>query len=210
MRNFNRFARRVAIVGVVALATMPSTAFAGEKERAVAAIAEANGKISAGNMVGASAEAMGLQSRAKADLARAQDLLSHGKKAEAIEAAQAAGQMADQAIALTDMRKTNAMAADRADARASAASAQQSAAMSAERANAAQQEAAAANARADDATLRAQTPPPAPPSTTTTIATERQVVPATTTVHKKTVVHHTTAHKPVIVEKTTVVQTSNP
>ena len=164
--------RGIAISATLALA-LPGVAHAGMNDRAQAAIAEARGKISASTMVGAGEEVIGLQTRAKTSLNEAEALLSKGKKAQAIAAAQQASMMADQALAMSQSRKETAATAAVANAEASAASAQQSAAT-------ANQQAAAANARADMAVAMA-TPAPAPvvapaPATSTTVTMEERVV----------------------------------
>ena len=180
MRTLNHFIRGIAVSATLALA-LPGVAHAGLNDRAQAAIAEARGKISAGNIVGAGQETVALQSRAKASLNQAEALLSKGKKAEAIAAAQDASMLADQALAITAARKDTAATTAVGNAEAAAAAAQQSAA-------AANQQAAAANARADMAVAMA-TPAPAPvpaaaapvtdviktPQTTTTVTTEERV-----------------------------------
>jgi hypothetical protein len=207
MHSLTTIVRGFAISATLAMA-MPGIAFAGQNDRAQMAIAEARGKISAGNMIGAGQEASGLQTRARASLNDAESLLSKGKKEAAIVAAQQAGQLADQALAMTQSRKDQTMTSAIGNAEASAASAQQSAA-------AANQQVAAANARADTAMAMA-TPAPAmvmaAPATTTTVTTEErtEIAPAPVvhkstkpkTTHKTT---HTTTKKPT---KPTTVQTT--
>jgi len=193
MRPVNSVFKAALLSATIALA-LPGVAMAGQNDRAQTAIAEARGKISAGNMIGSNAEANELQMHAKTSLNQAEALLSKGKKTEAIAAAQQAGLYADQAIAMTSNKKT--AAADNAvgSAEAAAASAQRSADASA-------QDAAAANARADMAMT--------PHSTTTTVATTAPVTPV-----PKTVTHKTTTHvavkKPVVATQSTTVTTTTP
>ncbi|MBC7520209.1 MAG: hypothetical protein H7268_03830 [Sandarakinorhabdus sp.] len=176
MRSIPRIFRAIALSTTLAIA-LPTVALAGQNDRAQQAIAEARGRISAGNMVGAGDEAIGLQTRAKSTLNEAEALLSKGKKTEAIAAAQQAGQLADQAISMTNNRKSMATNAAVGNAEASAAMAQRSAADSAS-------QAAAANARADMAMQApVPAPAPAPTSVTTTVATQD------TTIAKPAVVH---------------------
>lgn len=170
MRPINLIVRAIAVSATLA-AAMPGVAFAGQNDRAQMAIAEARGKISAGNMVGAAVDANNLQMRAKATLNDAEALLSKGKKTEAIAAAQQASLLADQAIAMTNDSKAAAADNAVANAEASAASAQQAAAASA-------QNAAEANARADVA-IASQ---PAPSTTTTVSTTEAVQKPVKQTV----------------------------
>jgi hypothetical protein len=174
MRSIPKIFRAIALSTTLAIA-LPTLALAGEKDRAQEAIAEARGRISAGNMVGAGDEAIGLQSRAKASLHDAEALLSKGKKTEAIAAAQQAGQLADQAISMTNNKKAMATNVAVGNAETSAAMAQQSAADSA-------RQVAVANTRADMA-MQMPAPAPAPTSVTTTVATQD------TTVAKPVVVH---------------------
>lgn len=202
MRPIGHLLRGIAVSATLALA-LPGVAHAGMNDRAQQAIAEAKGKISAGTMVGAGEEALGLQMRAKTALNNAEALLSKGKKAEAVAAAQQAGMLADQALAATQTNKDAKATAAVGEAQASAASAQQSAVI-------ANEQAAAANARADMAMAA-----PAPvaviapaPSTTTTVTTEERTTPAPVVQKKATrTTTRTTARKPsrpVVVQKTTV------
>ncbi|MEY2883196.1 MAG: hypothetical protein RL490_920 [Pseudomonadota bacterium] len=171
---------------LLSIAAMPAQA--GEADRARTAIAEARGKITAGDKVGASTGAPMLQTDARAALTDAETLLSHGKKSEAIAAAHHAGQLADQAIVDADRAKMTASHERRMDAEAMAATAQAGTAAETVRANAAERAADSANARADALAAR-----PAPATATTVQIVEKTVTPAPvkrTTTHKRTVVHH--------------------
>lgn len=193
MRPVNKSLRTILLSATLAMA-MPGIAYAGKASDAQAAIAEARGKISAGNIAGSATESNSLQLQAKAELNQAEMLLSKGKKDEAIAAAKQAGLLADQALAMASGSK--AAAADNAvnDAQAAAATAQQSAAASA-------QDAAAANARADMAMT-------APQSTTTTIATSAPVAAAATTTKRKTTTR--VVQKPPAATQSTTVTTTTP
>ena len=189
MRSINQIIRGIAVSATLAVA-LPGVAHAWQNDRAQMAIAEARGKISAGTTVGAGDEAMGLQSRAKQALNDAENLLSKGKKTQAIAAAQQAGMMADQALAMSAATKTATAEAAVAKAQADAETAKQSAAV-------ANQQAVAATARADVAAAT-----PAPTTTTTTIATEERVATPAPVVRKRTPTKRKT--KPAAVTSTTV------
>ena len=167
---------------LLALGTAPATA--GEADRARAAIAEARGKIAAGDKVGASSGAPLLQTEARAALGDAEVLLARGKKTESLAAARRAGELADVAIVNADRAKMSATRDARAEAEAATANARdaaanaQAATVAADtRANAAERAADNANARAD---MMAATPMVAPaPATTTTVAIEEKIVTRT-------------------------------
>ena len=78
MRNFNNFARAASVAALLAMSTGAHAA--DDKAKARAAIAEARGKIEAGDKIGASAEAAGLQEQARAALRTAEDRLKRGDK----------------------------------------------------------------------------------------------------------------------------------
>lgn len=217
MHRFGLFTSIASVSALLALSTVPAAADPGKADRARSAIAEARGKIEAGDKVGASAQAPELQARARASLASAEALLSRGKKDEAIADARHAGEFADMAIVTADRHK----AADARDAEASAADAHRSAADANGRADSAEQAAAAANARANSAQqaaalAAAQTEALRNAPTTTTVATEKVVVatpPATRTVtvrQKAPVRKHRVVSKPAraVVEKTTTTVTT--
>jgi len=205
-RRTNLFTRTIAVSALLAISGLPVAAYAGEADRARAAIAEAKGKIEAGDKVSSEGEAADLQGRAHAAFQSAQNNLSKGRKGEAISDAQHAGEFADMAIVSADKHKTAVARNGRLDAEASVSAAQQSAAEANDRANNAQQVAATATAQAD--ALR--NAPPAP--TTTTVATvEKQVVrtPVSTVHHTK----HVVTKKPVQTtadKTTTTVTTTQP
>jgi hypothetical protein len=164
---------------LLALGTVPASA--GEADRARAAIAEARGKITAGDKVGASSGAPMLQTEARAALGDAEVLLARGKKTESLAAARRAGELADVAIVNADRAKMSTVRDARADAEAAtvnardaAANAQAATIAADTRADAAERAADNANARAD---LMAATPMVAPaPAATTTVAIEEKTV----------------------------------
>jgi hypothetical protein len=172
---------KVGMAALLAATMMPASAIAGEQTRAEAAIAEAKGKIDAGDRVGAGEQAPELQQRARAALVSAQDLLNQHRKNDAFTEAHQASDLADQAMASANSRKANAERDRRDNLRDAAANARQSAAtanvrasdaeqataMANMRANSAEQSSAAANAQAD--ALR-NMPHPAPAPTVTTVA----------------------------------------
>ncbi len=224
MRTLTALTRAAGISALLAVSALSTPAFAGKNDRAQEAIAVAKSKIEAADKLGASAEAAGLQMRARDSLRTAQDLLSHGKKDAAILEATHSGELADQALVMTDKRKVGAARDAQADAQGAAMDAQRSAARSEANADAAQQAAAAADTRAaaaqqQAATAQAQTDAmrampaaaPAPQTTVTTVQTEdREVVtPAAKPVVKRKVVrHHRTPHS--VAHKTTITTTQQP
>jgi len=187
----------VASVAII----LPTASFAeGKTSQARRAIAAAQAKIDASNIVGASGDAPRLHAQAVAALHVAQDELAHSAKDEAIRDANHASELADMALTASQRERTQSQAA-------ATAQAQHDAAEANARASAAQ--AAAAAAQADAAAARStppvvvQTPtPPAPaPQTEATVTTSHtdQVAaasPAKTKrrVVRRRVVHHPAAH----------------
>lgn len=196
--RIRHFTRAAAISTALVLSV---AAQAGEAERARQAIAEAQGKIDAGDKAGANGEAALLQAQARTALQSAEDRLSRGRKEEAITDAHHASELADRAIVIAGNRRVGAEREGRMNAEASAAAAQQSAADAHARADAAQASAANANAQAD--ALRNQPPvvvavpaapaAPAPMTTTTTVATVDRDRDVATTAP----VRHVVRHRPV-------------
>lgn len=206
MNRYTPFTRSIGISTLLALSAIPVTAYAGDaNSRAIAAIAQARGKIESGEKVGAGSQSPVLQSQARVALADAEALLAKGKKDKAIAAAQQAGGFADQAILTAEQHKAMAELNGRLDTQATAAAAQQSAAVANARADSAEQAATVATAQAD--ALRNA---PAPAPTVTTVATvEKTVVraPAVRVQRKK----HRVVRKPApasAVTTTTTVTTS--
>ena len=224
MRRIDIFTRTVGISALLALSTVPAYADPGKADRAHAAIAEARGKIDAGERVGTSAEAPELRARARASLASAEALLERGKKDEAIIEARHASEFADMAIVTADKHKEALAARDRMDAEASADRARQAAANANARAEDAQQVAVAATADANDRVDAAQqaaaaanaqaealrnAPPPAPTVTVATVERTTVHTPARRVVRaKRRVVHHVVRKPAAVPAKTTVTTTT--
>jgi hypothetical protein len=193
MNRYKPFARSIGISTLIALSAIPVTVYAGDaNNRAIAAIAQARGKIQSGDKVGVSGEVPVLQSQARAALADAEALLSKGKKEGAIAAAQHAGELADRAIMTAERQKATAELNGRLDTQATAAAAEQSAAVANARADSAEQAATVATAQAE--ALR-NVPLPAPTVTTVaTVATvEKAVVRTPARVQRK---RHRAIRKP--------------
>ncbi len=222
MIRFAHSTSTVALAALLASTMLPIAAYAGEETRAQAAIAEAKGKIDAGDKVGAGDQAPQLQDQARAALATAQDLLSHHKKTDAIVAAHHASDLADQAIMAANSRKASAERDRRDDLRDTASNAQATAASANLRADSAEQATAAANSRANSAeqssavanaqadALRNAPPPVASPSVTTVAVTEHDAAwtaPAASHHKRHRVVRH--HGQPGHVKTTTTVVTTN-
>ena len=215
---------KVGMAALFAATMLPTSAIAGEQTRAEAAIAEAKGKIDAGDRVGAGEQAPELQQQARAALMSAQDMLNHHRKMDAIAEAHHASDLADRAIVSANNRKTAAERDHRDNLRDAAATAQQSAAIANERASNAEQATATANMRANSAeqssaNANAQAdalrnmPQPAPaPSVTTVAVTEHDAVrEAKAPVHHKrhrVVRRH--VHAAHVKTTTTIVTTNHP
>ena len=112
MINFHHFAPKLGLVAILTIGLLPTGACAGAQTRAEAAIAEAKGKIDAGDKVGAGDQAAELQGQARRALMSAEDLLSQHRKGEALAAAHHAGELADEALTRTTNRR-NAAERDR-------------------------------------------------------------------------------------------------
>lgn len=219
--HLTQLTRSLTLASVLALSTFSVAAYAGKHEQAVEAIAQARGKIQAGDRVGTSAQAPEAQAAARAALTNAEDLLARGKKDDAIIAAHHAGDLADRAIISADNRRMAAEHDRHLDAQAATMDAQQSAANANVRADAAQQSAALANSRAESAQMaasaaNAQTqalinaPRPAPTTTTVAIV-EKQTVraPVARVNHvRRRIIHR--HHAATSIRKTTTVTTTTP
>ena len=79
MRPVNKTLRTALLSATLAMA-LPGVAFAGKASQAQAAIAEARGKISAGNIAGTATEANSLQMQAKAELTKAEIAAVEGQE----------------------------------------------------------------------------------------------------------------------------------
>jgi len=228
MIKSNPFGPRLGMAALMAATLFAVPAYAGEETRAVAAIAEASGKIDAGDKAGAADQAPDLQRQARQALMTAQDLLAHHQKEQALAAATQASALADQALVVATKRQAVADQARRDNMRDAEARAQQAAAAANARAETAEQAKSEADSRAaaaEQATAAANAqaealrnaPPVAPAPTTTTVALTQhdtaEAAPATVHHVGHHVVHHPRqmAHAKVDHDKTTtaVVTTTN-
>jgi hypothetical protein len=194
MRNVSLMVR--GMVAASALMLVAAPAFAGDEERARAAIAEAQGKIDAAVRVKANDVTPDQLASAQASLKLAQEELKSGHEQKAIQAAIQSQQFADTAIGRVAQRQSatvNAQSAVAADAQA---------------------DAAAADARAARSAPPVVVAPTPAPTTTVTAETVRSAVPARTTRTavrrpvKKTVKRTTTAPRAVTTKTTTTVTTN--
>ena len=224
MTSIYHLPSRLGLAALLAATALPGIAHAGDQTRAEAAIAEARGKIDAGDKVGAGNQAPELFSQAKTALMAAEDQLSHHQKKDAIATAHHASQLADQAIVSANNRVAAAEHARREDMRDSTMAAQQSATNANIRADSAQQATTMANMRADSAerssaaanaqvdSMRAMPPVVAPPATTTVAVTEHETVAAPAAPARRP--HKRIVHRHVRTVKgkttTTVVTTTHP
>ena len=218
MRLFSTRITGIAALLAAAAISAAIPASASEGDRARQAIAEARGKVEASEKIGAATVAGDVHSQARIELDRAEDLLSHHHKTEAISAANRASMLADQATVTADRRKVGAEREGRRDAEAAAAvngaradAAQQSAADASANAAAANQ---AATAAAAEASALRNAPKAAPTTTTVTTEESKVVQPTTTTrvtsrvvparvVPAHRVTHVTKVPSGVVAEKTT-------
>lgn len=182
-------------IAVSTCLALPTAAFAeGKTDLARKAIAAAQAKVDAANIVGASGDAPRLHAEAVSAIRMAQDELNRHDKDAAIRDANRASGLADQALIASQRQRTD-------DQRAGTVAAQSQA--DAANARAADSQAAAAAAQADAAAARAAPPvvvtmpaPVAAPETTTTVSTtdsDSMTAPATP-VAKRTV-HRTAKHR---------------
>ncbi len=186
MTGKSTFALALAASTALALST---TAFAeGKTDQARKAIAAAQAKIEAMNIVGAAGDAPRLHAEALVTLHLAQNELAHHAKVEAIRDATHASELADMALAASQRERNDAQQAATAEAQHQAAEAQQQAAAA---------QAAAAAAQADAAAARAAPPvviqTPAAPTSTTVTTTQTEQTAAAPSVTKPHVVRHRTA-----------------
>ena len=189
-------------IAAVSLLALPAAALAeGKTDQARKAIAAAQAKIDAVNIVGAAGDAPRLHAEAVRQLHIAQDELNHHAKLEAVRDATRASELADQALVASQRARTNEQRSATDAAQAQAANANE---------RAADAQAAAARAQADAAAARAappvviQAPAPAAAPTTTTVSTtstdERAAAPTQPRVvrkihtHRRHPAHHHTLH----------------
>jgi hypothetical protein len=182
----------IALVATTGL-TVPTAASAeGKTDQARKAIAAAQAKIDAANIVGAAGDAPRLHAEAVRILHIAQDELNHHAKDEAIRDATRASELADQALAASQRERTSEQQAATSAAQAQAAEANARAADAQAAAAAAQADAAAARA-APPVVVQQSAPEPAP-TTTTVTTTETVKDSAAAPVHRR-VVHKRVVHK---------------
>lgn len=178
MRKMNSVMRGLIAASALAMVTTP--AFAGDEERALAAIAQAQGKIDAAmRMKNGTTTSPETLAKAQASLRLAREEYKSGKEQKAIESAVEAQQYADTVIG-----ETNQTADLNAQAQAeTTAAAQQEAANANARAAEAEQSAANSAAVARAATTAANTP-----KTTITTETVKNGKKATKVVQQTTTV----------------------
>ena len=179
-------------IAAAALLALPTTASAeGKTDQARKAIAAAQAKIDAVNIVGAAGDAPRLHAEAVRALHIAQDELNHHAKLDAVRDATRASELADQALVASQRARTNEQRSATDAAHTPAANANE---------RAADAQAAAARAQADAAAARAappvviQTPAPAAPTTTTVNTTttddDHAAPPARHRVVRRATHHH--------------------
>lgn len=171
-------------IATSAALAFPTAVYAeGKTDQARKAIATAQAKIDASNIVGAAGDAPRLHAQAVATLHLAQDELAHHAKEAAIHDATRASELADMALAASLRERNNAQ-------QAAAADAQRQAAEANARAAAAQADAAAARAAPP---VVIQTPSPAPTSTTVMTTQTEHVTATAPRRHRAT--HRRVAHR---------------
>lgn len=187
------------LLAASALALTVTPAFAGDEERALAAIALAQGKLDAASRINASPE---LIARAQASLRLAKEQYQSGKEQKAIASALDAQQAADTAIGeskqsadmsaqvQTEATLSAQQQADAANARAAAA--EQAAASAAADAAAARNAAAVAAARPATTTVTTETVKTAAATPRRTTAPRKIVRKTTTTAPRTAVAEQTT------------------
>ena len=176
--------------------TLSSVAFAeGKTELARKAIAAAQAKIDAVNIVGAAGDAPRLHAQAVAVLHLAEDELRHHAKDAAFHDATHASELADMALAASQRQRNDSQQAATAEAQRQAAEAN-SRAVAAQSSAAAAQAAAAAVRSAPPVVV--QTPAPAAPTSTTvtTQTEETDAAAAPRTVRHRAVRHRTARRRP--------------
>lgn len=182
------------VLGLIASTalTLSSAGLAeGKTDLARKAIAAAQAKIDAVNIVGAAGDAPRLHAQAVAALHLAEDELRHHAKDAAFHDATHASELADMALAASQRQRTDAQQAATTEAQRQAAEANARAATAQSDAAAAQ--AAAAAARSAPPVV-IQTPVPAPTSTTITSQTEQNDAAASPRATKHRAVRHRGAH----------------
>lgn len=190
-----------------ALFLVASPAFAGDEEQALAAIAQAQGKIDAATKLKNGTASPELLAKAQASLRLAQEELKSGKEQRAIKDAIAAQQFADTAIGESQQRAE----VDAQVQASTVANAQQDAAAANARASVAEQ--AAASAAADAQAARNAAAAAATPAVTTvtteTVKTAAPVTASKAPARKRKVVRKTSSApvRAAVTEKTTTTVT---
>lgn len=191
----------LALAATTAL-TLSTPAFSeGKTDQARKAIAAAQAKIDAMNIVGAAGDVPRLHAEAVSTLHKAQDELSHHDKEAAIHDATHASELADMALVASQKQRNDTQQATTADAQRQATDAQRQASDANARAAAAQSDAAAAQAAAAAARatppviVQTPAPAPAPTSTTVTTSTDQDATTAPPTKVKRRVVRHGPTHR---------------
>ena len=183
------------VLGLIASTalTLSSAGLAeGKTDLARKAIAAAQAKIDAVNIVGAAGDAPRLHAQAVAALHLAEDELRHHAKDAAFHDATHASELADMALAASQRQRTDAQQAATTEAQRQASEANARAASAQSEAAAAQ--AAAAAARSAPPVVIQTPAPAAPTSTTITSQTEQNDVAAAPRATKHRAVRHRGAH----------------
>ncbi|MEJ7932862.1 hypothetical protein WG907_01155 [Sphingobium sp. AN558] len=191
-----------------ALFLVASPALAGDEEQALAAIAQAQGKIDAATKLKSGTASPELLAKAQASLRLAQEELKSGKEQKAIKDAIAAQQFADTAIGESQQRAE----VDAQVQASTVAGAQQDAAAANARASVAEQAAASAAADAQAARNAAAVAATTPAVTTVTTETVKTAAPVTVSkapARKRKVVRKTRSApaRAALTEKTTTTVT---
>lgn len=202
-------------------------AHAGKADRARQAIAAAEAKIQAAQTTGAATDMPRRVAAAQAELARAKEDLSAGRKDEAIETAIHSGALADAALGEAQKHKDDALASEQqakveavVSAQQQTSQAQVDAAQANARADNAQQSAANSAAQAADARALAAAAlqqQAQPPQVETTVTTQQVAVPAHKATHRTVVrkrvthrkVRHAVTPAPVSMTRTTTTVTTH-
>ena len=175
----------LGIATVTALSFSTVVSAEGKTDQARKAIAAAQAKIDASNIVGAAGDAPRLHAQAVTTLHLAQDELAHHAKEAAIHDAVRASELADMALAASQRERNNAQ-------QAATAEAQRQAGAANARAAAAQADAAAARSAPP---VVIQTQAPAPTSTTVTTTESDNGAAAVPRTVRHRAVHHRVAHR---------------
>ena len=186
----SRFA--LGLIASTALTLSSAGLAEGKTDLARKAIAAAQAKIDAVNIVGAAGDAPRLHAQAVAALHLAEDELRHHAKDAAFHDATHASELADMALAASQRQRTDAQQAATTEAQRQAAEANARAASA--QADAAAAQAAAAAARSAPPVVIQTPAPAAPTSTTITSQTEQNDAAAAPRAAKHRATRHRGAH----------------